>query len=170
SAAEELNLGGRRPLPVPRCERCAHWEDLSDPALDAALLAWERRARSKPLAVHGDFYRRNLICRDGAIAGLIDWDELRVDHPERELAWAAWELSKNPAGNAIMLERAGGFLDAYARTGRRRVDRADLVPLIREGLRVEICRNRTARGPGAPDDDYTAAEARAFRDLRGAAL
>src|SRR5690606_31171461 len=113
---------------------------------------------------------RNLIRRDGVVAGVLDWDELRVDLPERELAWATWELAKHPSGDAVVVGRVRDFLDAYAGAGRRTPAPADLVTLIREGLRAEICRNRSERGPGAPDDDYTAAEVRAFRDLRDAVL
>jgi Ser/Thr protein kinase RdoA (MazF antagonist) len=169
-AAAAIAPEGPRPEPVRRCERCRHWGDLRDPELDAALEVWKRRTRSVPVPLHGDFYRRNLMCADGAITGLLDWDELRVDLPERELAWAVWELSKTGAGDRLAVARARDFLDAYVSEARRAVDRRVIVPLIREGLRVEICRDRTGRGTGLGDDAYTAAEVRAFGLLRGTAL
>ncbi|SDD00492.1 phosphotransferase [Glycomyces harbinensis] len=170
AAASAIDPVGPRPDPVRRCAHCRHWSDLRDPALDADLAAWERRTRAVPVALHGDFYRRNLICAGGTIAGLLDWDELRVDYPERELAWAAWELSKNDAGDGLLAARAREFLDVYARGAAGVWDRRMIVPLIREGLRAEVCRNRTGRGPRLGDDPYTAAEVRAFGALRGTAL
>jgi Ser/Thr protein kinase RdoA (MazF antagonist) len=162
--AEELRVEGSRPRPVPRCERCDHWPDLRDPELDEMLDRWESD-RSGRVPVHGDYYRRNLIWHGGAIAGLLDWDELRIDFPERELAWATWEFAKDRAGGDLVWRRAGRFLDVYEARRGRWVDRRWVVPLIREGLRVEVCRSRMARG-GA-DDAYAASEVRAFRGLRG---
>jgi hypothetical protein len=101
---------------------------------------------------------------------LIDWDELRIDYPERELAWATWELSKNPAGDTLLHDRAHDFLDVYVHRSGRTVDRRTVIPLIRDGLRMEICRTRTARDPNAGDDDYTATQVRTFWELRGTSL
>lgn len=160
-AAESLP-DAPRPNPPLRCTDCPHWPDLRDPVLDDALAAW-RRTRGRPVPLHGDFYRRNLICADDAIRGLIDWDELRIDHPERELAWTVWELCKHPDGDTLRSAAAMSFLQAYEATTGRPFDRAFLVPLIREGLRAEICRHRTTGV--APEDTYAAAQVRAFHHL-----
>ncbi|THV30684.1 phosphotransferase enzyme family protein [Glycomyces paridis] len=165
TAASALSDPGPRPQPVARCESCGHWDDLQDPTLDAALAAVRRRPTRMPL--HGDFYRRNLIRRDGAIAGLIDWDELRIHLPESELAWATWEHSKNTTGDTLLPDRARDFLTAYEHRTGRPVDRDLIVPLIRDGLRLEICR---ARATHTADDTYTAGQLHAFRELRDTAL
>ncbi|MEU5875519.1 phosphotransferase [Glycomyces sp. NPDC047369] len=151
-----------RPNPPLRCTDCPHWPDLRDPALDAALAAW-RRTRRRPVPLHGDFYRRNLICADGAIRGLIDWDELRIDHPERELAWTVWELCKHPDGDTLRPAAATAFLKTYEATTGRLVDWPFIIPLIREGLRTEICRHRTTGID--PEGAYAAAQVRAFHNL-----
>ena len=77
---------------------------------------------------------------------------------------------KHPDGDALIVERARDFLDDYARSGGRAFDRSAVIPLIRGGLRVEICRSRTEPGAPAADDDYTASEVRAFWNLRDLAL
>ena len=50
------------------------------------------RARVKPAAtiVHGDWAPNNVVWRDGAIVGVIDWDLARPGDPLDDLAFAAW--------------------------------------------------------------------------------
>jgi Ser/Thr protein kinase RdoA (MazF antagonist) len=66
AVAPDLPLQGPRPQPVSRCDRCQHWADLQDPDLDTTLADWEYRQQQTrvPQLLHGDFYRRNLICQD----------------------------------------------------------------------------------------------------------
>ena len=147
----------------------------ADPALDAWHEAWLRSpgAARPPIPIHGDFYRRNLLCRDGRILGLIDWDDARLAHPLRELAWSIWELNKVVSGDDLHLDRARAFLDAYVAAGGpvASEDERAVIPLIRWHLREEARRFRAfvARGIPLSDDDYAydAAELRAFARLRG---
>lgn len=66
------------PAPIPPDARV---QVLPDAELDAELTGWhDGAARAEPQAVvHGDFYRRNILCRAGKIVGLIDWDDAHVD-------------------------------------------------------------------------------------------
>lgn len=46
-----------------------------------------------PVLLHGDFWPGNLLWRDGAISGLIDWEDAALGDPERDLATARTELT-----------------------------------------------------------------------------
>jgi len=65
--------------------------------------------------VHGDVAQANFRVRDGRIAGVIDWEEARVDWPAWELANAAWEVCK--VGDALDTQRADVFVAAYLDAG-----------------------------------------------------
>ena len=125
--------------------------------------------------VHGDFYRRNLLCRDGRIVGLIDWDEARPDVQLREVAWAVWEFGQ-VGGDRLDFGRAAEFLAAYAEAGGDLPTDADqaVIPLIRWHLREEIRRAHAATACGCArsteDREYTDGEVRAFGWLRDAQL
>jgi Ser/Thr protein kinase RdoA (MazF antagonist) len=150
---------------------------VEDPALDAWHAEWARaRAPLLPVGpVHGDFYRRNLLCRDGRIVGVIDWDDARPDVQLREVAWAAWEFGK-VGGDRLDVGRATAFLQAYAEAGGDLPADADhaVIPLIRWHLREEIRRAHAAMARGcaqsAEDREYTDGEVRAFGRLRDARL
>ena len=150
---------------------------VEDPALDAWYAEWTRtRAPLLPVApVHGDFYRRNLLCRDGRIVGLIDWDEARPDVQLREVAWAVWEFGQ-VGGDRLDVGRAAAFLAADEEAGGDLPADADraVIPLIRWHLREEIRRARAAAARGcaqSPEDRaYTDGEVRAFGWLRDAQL
>ena len=146
---------------------------LPDPALDAWLQTWRAiQARHEPSGVlHGDYYRRNILCRAGQIVGLLDWDDARSDLLITELAWATWELAKSPDGTALLVERAADVAAEYRRAGGPARPSAALVPLIREHLRYEVDRAERARLRGEPiDDGYRESEIVAFHALRDVRL
>ena len=69
-------------------------ETLSETRIRQALaslppLASDRR----PALLHGDFWPGNIIWRDGAIAGAIDWEDAAIGDPVAELANARLELA-----------------------------------------------------------------------------
>jgi Ser/Thr protein kinase RdoA (MazF antagonist) len=151
--------------------------ELDDPALDAWQAAWaaspERASAVQPL--HGDFYRRNLLCRAGGVVGLLDWDDAHWGAPVEEVAWAAWELAKVAAGTRLDPERARAFLAAYDAAGGTLPAGAGAlaVPLIRWRLREQVRAARAAGARGAPSADdaaYTAGQVRAFSNLAGLKL
>jgi Ser/Thr protein kinase RdoA (MazF antagonist) len=100
-------------------------------------------------AVHGDVYRGNVRVRAGAIVGVIDWEDARVDWPAAELANATWEVCK--VGDALDPERAASFLAAYARAGGPG-ERDFLEPLLRLRLMADLLYSLTSKARGEPYD------------------
>lgn len=120
--------------------------------------------------VHGDYYRRNLRWGQGRVVGVIDWDDAHVDFTMQEVAWAAWEFAKSPAGDDLDVGHARAFLEAYREAGGpcARAEYRHAVPFIRRRLRGEIRGNLSAAARGEPwDAEYVRAELRAFEALRG---
>lgn len=117
---------------------------------------WLRDGKPGFGLVHGDFYSRNLLVRDGKITGLIDWDDARIERLDAELAWATWELAKSPAGDDLLFDHARMFLDAYHRAGGPGRPGADFIGLIRDRLIGEL---------GGDDPYYDASLRVALRNL-----
>ncbi|MBZ0295536.1 MAG: phosphotransferase [Anaerolineae bacterium] len=140
--------------------------------VDAELDDWYARVfQREPHVqgpVHGDYYRANLLCVDGQVTGIIDWDESDLRPLVTEIAWAMWEFTHNAAGDDLDVARAARFLEAYRAehdvlTDR---DRPSLVPLIRWHLREEVRRSLAAEQRGEEVDlGYRHAEIRAFNAL-----
>jgi len=150
-----------------------------DPVMvDPELAAWERTLTERRLVrglIHGDFYPRNVLCRDGRVAGVIDWMETDVAPLVYELGWVLWEFSQNAAGDDLDVERARRFLGAYRAAGGRVPPSEDehLVPAMRRRLRLEVRRSSAedaAQGEGLTPDAYRDAEIRAFPKLRDLAF
>jgi Ser/Thr protein kinase RdoA (MazF antagonist) len=142
---------------------------LPDAELDDFLRRWRAHPRLPAVPIHADFYRGNLLCSDGRVVGLLDWDDARISSREYELAWSVWELAQAPEpGVTLDAGRAARFLTAYAETGPVDVsDRSFVVPLIRAHLRFEVMRAAADRQRGMPvDEDYVAREVAAFDSLR----
>jgi Ser/Thr protein kinase RdoA (MazF antagonist) len=142
---------------------------MPDDDLDIWLDRWRRdEAAGEPVGlVHGDFYRRNIMCREGQIVGLIDWDDTHHDLLVADLAWAVWEMAKSPDGTMLLVDRADAFLTSYKAFGGPVRRSAALIPLIRAHLRYEVDRAEQAKIRGAPmDETYQAAEITAFHWLR----
>jgi Ser/Thr protein kinase RdoA (MazF antagonist) len=113
--------------------------------------------------VHGDFYRGNLLARDGAVRAILDWDDARMEPLLLETAGATFEFSRDRA-HRLDPDRARRFLSAYLSAGG---------PLTRQELRwfgvaMRVWVRRDARvslayAPGS--SDYVSLQARAFREL-----
>ncbi len=120
--------------------------------------------------VHGDFYRRNLLCRSDAIVGLLDWDDARDDYLETELAWSVWEFAKDPMDDWSQ-DRAADFLSAYLAHGGPVQPSRHVIPLIRGHLRHEVWQAHACHTRGdAFDREYYDREVAAFWHLRGVEL
>jgi len=102
-------------------------------------------------AVHGDVYRGNLRVRDGRIAGVVDWEEARVDWPAWELANATWEVCKDEATDALDPVRADAFLAAYVAAGGPG-ELEPFEPLLRLRLVADALYSLTSRARGEPYD------------------
>jgi Ser/Thr protein kinase RdoA (MazF antagonist) len=114
--------------------------------LDLLKVTGDRLPSGRGL-VHGDFYSRNLLCRQDRIVGIIDWDDVRIERLDAELAWVTWELAKAPAGDALIDDRAIELVAAYVRAGGPARPGPDFIPLIRERLAGEL---------GGDDPEYDA--------------
>ncbi len=67
-----------------------------EPGIDVEELAEglreaRRRRRNPPTFLHGDFWPGNWIWRDGALVGVIDWEDARIGDPLYDLAIARLE-------------------------------------------------------------------------------
>ena len=142
---------------------------LPDPDLDRFIAEWRASPRLPAAPLHADFYRGNLLCADGDVAGLLDWDDAAIGSREYELAWSVWEIAQAPAPEVVLgRERALRFLTAYAETGPVGVtDHGFVIPLIRAHLRFEVWRAGVEERQGmAVDHDYIARNVAAFDALR----
>lgn len=63
--------------------------------------------------LHGDLHSRNVILRDGALTGLIDWGDITAGDPATDLA-CAWTLMEAEA-RAVFWETYGADEDERAR-------------------------------------------------------
>jgi Ser/Thr protein kinase RdoA (MazF antagonist) len=117
--------------------------------------------------VHGDYYRRNILCRDRRIVGIIDWHEVRRAPLMSELAFAGFEMAHDD-DLSFLPERARVFLDAYRGAGPiPSAEYGSLMSFMRLGLRdnARYAMDAARRG-GLSDPEYIAMQARAFAALR----
>jgi len=155
----------------------AHLPRLEDPEalIDPEFDAWHAALLQQPAAltcgpIHGDYYRRNLLVRDGMITAVIDWDNAHPDFLMQEVAWSTWEFCQTASGDDLHHDRARAFVEAYRDAGGpcKAEEFALLIPFIRWRLREEIRFNLAAAAAGHDwDPEYVDEELRAFERLRG---
>lgn len=92
--------------------------------------------------VHGDFFRGNVLVRDGRAAALVDWEEARIDWTLFDVSSGMWEFSKNEAGTQFDERSAQRFLESYrAAGGTLPASEEDLLlPFIRVRRILEVLR------------------------------
>lgn len=161
--------GGDRPpasqdSPQPRIAQ-GEPKELADPDLqrwheDAAKQQWTTGV------THGDYYRRNLLCRKHKIVGIIDWHEARRAPLIGELAFAAWEMAHDDEMTFVP-GAAKVFTDAYAESGPLESwEYQSLMPWMRMGLRDNIRYGLDSARLGAHSDPaYVAKQVEAFKAL-----
>jgi len=137
---------------------------LLDRELDEWLLSWQGGEHVG--WIHRDFFPGNLLCRDGQIVGLVDWDEVEWSPLINELATAVWEFGKSPASDALILAHAREFLAEYERAGGPVRASNDLIPLIRERLRRDIAFWRRVQAADPAEDRAKVEVFRTLRDVR----
>ena len=164
----------RRVMQISDLPRIEDPDFLQDPELDA----WNAALMQQPASytcgpIHGDYYRRNLLVRDGRIAALLDWDDTHTDFLMQEVAWSAWEFCKAASRDNWHPERVRTYLHAYRDAGGpcKPEEYAMLMPFIRWRLREEIRYHLAAEAAGqdgAPE--YVGELLRAFHRFRGYTL
>jgi Ser/Thr protein kinase RdoA (MazF antagonist) len=132
--------GPDRPAATAHLPSAPKWltERLDDPALDAARTEF---IDTRPVCgvIHGDYYRRNLLCHGADIRGVVDWHEARPAPYLDELAWATWEFAHDDQ-HRFRPDSAQAFLNGYATKGPPGAvpDWPTLSCLMRHMLRVDI--------------------------------
>lgn len=148
--------------PVERVDTDAQ-QLLPDRELDDWLQSWPDLSDEQAGWIHRDFFPGNVLCRDGQIVGLVDWDEVEWSPLVNELAWSVWEFCKAPAGDALVLEHALEFLSEYERAGGPVRPSNALIPLMRARLRSGIAFWRRVQAADPVEDQ---AQVAAFSSLR----
>ncbi|TCC30858.1 hypothetical protein E0H92_37765 [Kribbella speibonae] len=135
-----------------------------DCELDQWLRWWAGHNGDEPVGwMHRDFFPGNVLCRDGRIVGVVDWDEVEWGPLINELAWSVWEFGKSPAGDALDLDHAQEFLTEYQQAGGPVRTSTALIPLIRARLRSGIAFWRRVHAADPAEDQ---AMTTAFETLR----
>jgi aminoglycoside phosphotransferase (APT) family kinase protein len=111
----------RLPAPAVLLEPCLDWVAQAGPG-EAALQERVRALSRRPAALlHCDYHPENLLTRDGAITGVIDWTNARAGDPRADVARsivlvraAGLEMAAahDPRG-ALVAEYERAFLEAY---------------------------------------------------------
>jgi Ser/Thr protein kinase RdoA (MazF antagonist) len=113
---------------------------------------------------HGDYYRRNLLCANNKVVGVIDWHDSAIRPLAAELASATFELCKNDE-HVLQFDTANEFVRAYREAGGPIHDSEInlLLPLIRVWLRNDALLSLAYDGHSG--SDYATKQVRAFSDL-----
>jgi aminoglycoside phosphotransferase (APT) family kinase protein len=53
---------------------------------------WPLPSRNEPALLHGDFWPGNILCREGRIAAVIDWEEAKIGDPLYDVATSRLDL------------------------------------------------------------------------------
>lgn len=139
---------------------------LPDLELDEWLESWRDRSDEQVGWIHRDFFPGNVLCRDGQIVGLVDWDEVEWSPLINELAWSVWEFGKSPTGDALVLDHALEFLSEYERAGGPVRPSNALIPLMRARLRSGIAFWRRVQAADPVEDEAQVAAFSALRHVR----
>ena len=146
---------------------------LVDPELDAWHETLPAMTSLTVGPMHGDFYERNILCREDRILGIIDWDECQVGPLILETGWCVWEFCQDWATDDLNESWVHPFLNAYMHAGGPlgEVELEHVISAIRWRLRDEAVHDLAVRDRGEEwDRDYTEREIRAFQQLRGRTL
>jgi aminoglycoside phosphotransferase (APT) family kinase protein len=116
----------------------------SFPGVRAARPVWEQAIaapawRQAPVWLHADLHPANVVVRDGALCGVIDFGELCAGDPATDLS-AAWLLL--PAGSAPR------FFDRDANADKATIQRARGWAVLRACHLISIGRNGSLGLPG----------------------
>jgi Ser/Thr protein kinase RdoA (MazF antagonist) len=129
-------------------------------------IALLERLDTRPLvhgAVHGDFFRGNVLVRDDEVVALLDWEEAHVAPLVSELANGVWEFCQT--GDYLERESGAAFVAAYREAGGPVPGGEDdlIVPLIQAKRVLELLRAPADR---RVDWEYQAHNLRSAENLR----
>jgi aminoglycoside phosphotransferase (APT) family kinase protein len=108
-------------------EQCAEFERLVFPVVDVDRRAQAKRLFAdvetlvdfKPSLVHADLGPEHLLVRDGLLAGVIDWGDMRLGDPALDYAWllngpfADWEVDTDLRRRAGFYHRLAPWYEAH---------------------------------------------------------
>ncbi|HEX4929226.1 MAG TPA: phosphotransferase [Gaiellaceae bacterium] len=108
-------------------EQCAEFERLVFPVLDIDLRAQGTRLFGdvetlldiEPVLLHADLGPAHLLVRDGRLAGVIDWADVRVGDPALDYAWLLngpfpdWDVDPDVRRRARFYHRLGPWYEAH---------------------------------------------------------
>jgi aminoglycoside phosphotransferase (APT) family kinase protein len=130
-------------LPVPRPDwigiyrtHVADWRRVVLPLLDvdeqtrgeALLQETETLAGFAPALVHCDLGPSHLLCRDGRLAGVIDWGDAKIGDPAIDYAWVLngpfpdWDVDDELRRRARIYHRLGPWFEVEYGVRRERPD------------------------------------------------
>lgn len=154
--------GGPRPQAAHPLSGVPTPPGLSDEGLDD----WWRTVGDGALTTvtHGDYYRRNLICRGQTIVGVIDWHDATIAPLALELAGATFEFCRD-AEHELDIGKAQDFANAYREGGGpvQAWEMASLPRFMRLWLRRDVALNLAVGA--AADDPYIQRQIEAFQRL-----
>ena len=114
--------------------------------------------------IHGDYYRGNILCAGGEIAGIIDWHDAETATLALELAGAVFELCRE--GELVpKVQLARDFIGAYCDSGGPVPEQeiALLLQYMRRWIRRNIVKSLSI---GTHElDPYIQQQINAFRHL-----
>ena len=108
-------------------EQCAEFERLVFPVIDIGRRAQAKRlfgdvetlVEFKPSLVHADLGPEHLLVRDGRLAGVIDWGDMRLGDPALDYAWlmsgpfASWDVDPDLKRRARFYHRLAPWYEAH---------------------------------------------------------
>lgn len=133
---------------------------------DGELDRWWSEASGGMLqaAIHGDYYRGNLLCGGGRVVGVVDWHDAHVSPLLLEVAGATFEMCRDD-GHGLDEARARQFVAAYAALGPIPPDELALLPrAMRVWIRMDV-QTSIAYSDGEVSE-YARRQMRAFDELR----
>jgi aminoglycoside phosphotransferase (APT) family kinase protein len=104
NSARDGNLAGRASEFEPRVAR------LGDRVSATNRRAWQAGLdvphAAKPSIIHGDLHPRNILAKDGALTGIIDWGDICAGDPAVDLS-GAWGLFAEASARKAVLDHYG---------------------------------------------------------------
>ena len=96
------------------------------------------------LPIHGDYYEGNLLCRDGKIVGVIDFDDTKLEFPEYEIARSLWEFTRDDATFTFRPALREAYLSGYSSIMSIALTESDVLAVVGFVRIMEILSNASS--------------------------